>query len=58
MVQGKRCMIGKLQTAYHYVFCITKVKKKEMCPYLNFGNKQGYTKVMKVQVIKAILFLL
>jgi len=34
----------------------TKVIKKEICPYLNFGNKQGNTKVMKVQVIKAILY--
>ena len=26
-----------------------------MCPYLNFGNKQGNTKVMKAQVIKVSL---
>ena len=34
----------------------TKVIKKEMCTSLNFGNKQENTKVMKAQVIKAILY--
>jgi mannose/fructose/N-acetylgalactosamine-specific phosphotransferase system component IID len=47
---------NKLYPSFKKFYVKQKYNKKEICPYLKFGNSQQNTKVMCYQVVEAILY--